>query len=224
MRKVLREPQPADVSPALTKALDRAQRTLDAAKPRIAGLTIKIAAVQDMRVKLDGNIVPSALLESEVPTDPGEHNVEATAPGFLRSATRLSVGEGEKRSVSLTLSRDPNAAPTPAPTAEVAASPGAVAPAASSAEPAQSSPTVGAPVAARTPNRTAAYVSLGIGAAAVATGGVLGILTLNKRNDLRTRCPNDVCPADQQDAIDSAKQLGNFSTVALSVGGRRFLA
>jgi hypothetical protein len=223
LRKVLREPQPADAPPALTKALDRAQRTLDAAKPRIAGLTIKIAAVQDMRVKLDGNIVPSALLESEVPTDPGEHNIEATAPGFLRSATRLSVGEGEKRSVSLTLSRDPNAAPPPAPVAEIATSQGAAAPPQSSAEPEQSAPAPASAAAARAPNRTAAYVSLGIGAAAVATGGVLGFMTIDQRKGLRERCPNDVCPADQQGAIDSAKRLGNFSTVALSVGGAGLL-
>jgi pyruvate/2-oxoglutarate dehydrogenase complex dihydrolipoamide acyltransferase (E2) component len=223
LRKVLREPQPADATPALVKALDRAQRTLDAAKPRIAGLTIKIAAVQDMRVKLDGNIVPSALLESEVPTDPGEHNIEATAPGFLRSATRVSVGEGEKRSVSLTLSRDPNAAATAPPAAEAVNGQAAAARAKSSAEPEQSALAPATPAAAREPNRTAAYASLGIGVAGIVTGGVLGFMAIGEGKDLRNQCPNDVCPADQQAAIDSAKRLGNFSTVAFSVGGAGLL-
>src|SRR3954469_16068116 len=62
LRKVLREPQPADATPPLTKALARAQRVLATAKPRIAGLTIKVTTVPDMRVKIDGNIVPSALV------------------------------------------------------------------------------------------------------------------------------------------------------------------
>src|SRR3954469_6880206 len=43
LRKLLREPQAADAAPAINKALERAQRTLDAAKPRIAGLTIKVS-------------------------------------------------------------------------------------------------------------------------------------------------------------------------------------
>ena len=79
------------------------------------------ATVQDMTVKIDGVVVPSALVDTEVPTDPGEHSVEASAPGFLKSATRLSVGEGEKKSVTLTLTRDPNAAVAPVPPSLIAA-------------------------------------------------------------------------------------------------------
>lgn len=219
LRKVLREPQPADATPALTKALDRAQKTLDGAAPRIAGLTIKIAAVQDMRVKLDGNVIPSALLDSEVPTDPGDHSIEVTAPGFLKSGSRLSVSEGEKKSVSLTLARDPNAPVVPAagtPTASTTA--GSNAPPPSASEPTPNSPEP-SPAPAAPPNRTAAYVSLGLGAAGVAAGGVLGILTLQKHNDLKDQCPGDVCPMSHQGDIDSAKRLGNASTIAFGVGG-----
>ncbi len=217
LRKVLREPQPADATPALTKALERAQRVLDTAKPRIAGLTVKIAAVQDMRVKIDGNVVPSALVDTEVPTDPGEHSIEVTAPGFLKAATRISVAESEKKSVTLTLSRDPNAAVAPAP-AEAAATSGGSAPTTSAGDPAPAAPANPSSAPKQEPNRTAAYVSLGIGTAAVATGAVLGVLTLKRYNDIHGHCPDDVCTADQQAAVDSAKRLGNFSTVAFGVG------
>jgi hypothetical protein len=217
LRKVLREPQPADAPPALTKALDRAQKTLDAATPRIAALTIRIAAVQDMRVKLDGNVVPSALLDSEVPADPGEHNIEVTAPGFLKSASRVSVSEGEKRSVSLTLARDPNAA---------VAAPPATAPISRADPVAASGPSRSAPVAegpravpASAPNRTAAYVSLGFGVAGMATGGVLGYLTLTQKTSLQDQCPGGVCSPDQQEDLDSAKRTGTLSTIAFGVGG-----
>ncbi len=214
LRKSLREPQTGEPSPVLTKALERAQKVLDSAKPRLAGLTVKVAVVEEMVVKVDGVVVPSAMVDTEIPTDPGEHNVEVTAPGFLRSATRLSVGEGEKKNVTLTLTRDPNApvatsAPTEAPKAPSAA-----------ATPAPESQVVTSPPASpeRAPNRTGAYVAWGIGAAGLVTGGVLGVLTLQKHSDLKDQCDNGVCPSDRQADLDSAKKLGNFSTIAFGVG------
>lgn len=223
LRKVLREPQPADATPALTKALDRAQKTLDAATPRIAALTIKIAAVQDMRVKLDGNVVPSALLDSEVPADPGEHSIEVTAPGFLKSGSRLSVSEGEKKSVTLTLSRDPNAPVAPPPVVAAPVSGAGPVVAGSSTEPTPLAAAGPRPVPASAPNRTAAYVSLGFGVAGVATGGVLGYLTMTQKKDLEGQCPGGVCSPSQQDALDSAKRMGTLSTIAFGVGGAGLL-
>lgn len=219
LRKVLREPQPADAPPGLAKALDRAQRALDAAKPRIAGLTVKVAAVADMRVKIDGNLLQSALVDSEVPTDPGEHSVEVSAPGFLRTASRITLAEGEKKSVSLTLTRDPNAVVPAPPTGDAGATHPTSAPPARNESPAPTPATQLSASPKREPSRAAAYVSLGIGAAGVAAGGVLGVLTMQQHKDLQGRCPNDVCSSSQQSDLDAAKRLGNFSTIAFGVGG-----
>lgn len=215
LRKSLREPQPTEPTPALAKALERAQKVLDSAKLRIAGLTVKVASVDDMVVKVDGAVVASALVDTEIPVDPGEHNVEVTAPGFLRSGTRLSVIEGERKSVTLTLTRDPNAvaAPSAAPSDAAPKTALASAPVAPSA-PASSPP----PPAERAPNRTGAYVAWGVGAAGLAAGGVLGVLTMQKHADLKDQCAEGVCPADRQGDLDSAKKLGNFSTIAFGVG------
>jgi hypothetical protein len=222
LRKVLREPQGAEQSPALAKALERAQKVLDAAKPRIAGLTIKVAAVQDMSVKVDGTLVPGALVDTEIPIDPGQHSVEVTAPGFLRAASRLSVAEGEKKSVSLTMSRDPNAAVAPAPTTDRAPAkePSSPPPRGFNEAPAAPVPPPSPPPA---PNRTAAYVALGVGAAGLATGSVLGLMTMKQHSDLKDECPAGVCGADKQGDLDSAKRLGNFSTIAFGVGGAGLL-
>jgi hypothetical protein len=220
LRKLLREPQPAEVTPALSKALDRAQHVLDAAKPRIAGLTVKVTAVQDMSVKLDGVVVPSALADTEIPTDPGEHSIEVSAPGFLKSSTHVKVAEAEKKSVTLTLSRDPNAAVAAAPPTEpVAHQPSSTAPISSTPEPDRGGGPSAPPPPPVRANHTAAYVSLGVGAAGVVTGGVLGLLTLSQHKTLQGQCPNDVCPPDKQADLRSAKQLGNFSTVAFGIGG-----
>jgi hypothetical protein len=218
LRKVLREPVPTDAPPALLKALERAQKALDSAKPRIAGITLKVATVSDLSVKIDGDAVPSALLETEIPSDPGEHQIEANAPGFLRSSTRVTVAEGEKKTVTLTLTRDPNA---PAPVAAAApASPAAESPV--KQEPARSeaasSRDHAAPAPAGSPNRTGAYVSLGIGVAALGAGGVLGFMTMQKHKDLKDSCPDNVCTSDKQADLDDAKRLGNFSNIAFGVG------
>lgn len=215
LRKSLREPQPTEPTPALAKALERAQKIVDSTKPRIAGLTVKVAAVQDMVVKIDGVVVPSALVDTEVPTDPGEHNVEVTAPGFLRSATRLSIGEGEKKNVSLTLTRDPNAAVAPAaPTDAAPKEPPTSTPAPAATPQSVNSP----PAVEQAPNRTGAYVAWGVGAAALAAGGVLGVMTMQKHSDIKDDCVDGACPAERQSDLDSAKRLGNFSTIAFGVG------
>jgi hypothetical protein len=217
LRKVLREPQPAEPTPALTKALERAQKALDAAKPRIAGLTVKVAAVSDLTVKVDGNAVASALLDTEIPSDPGDHTVEASAPGFLKSSTRISVSEGERKTVTLTLTRDPYGS-TAAAASPAASSPSTTSPSSRAAPPAETPASSAAQVSARPPNRTAAYLALGLGAAGIGVGSVLGVMTVKQHDDLQSSCPSDTCPKDQQQDLDAAKRLGNFSTVAFGVG------
>jgi hypothetical protein len=217
LRKVLREPQSGDPQPALVKALDRAQRALDSAKPRIAGLTIKIATVAQLSVKLDGVPVAIALLDTEIPNDPGEHTIEASAPGFLKATTRVAVADAEKKTVTLTLTRDPNAVESP----QTAAAPAAASHPPSPA-PRQSGLVAArepAPRPARPPNRTAAYAAYGIGAVGLGVGAAFGVMTMSERNELKGSCPGDVCPPAQQDQLDSAKRLGNFSTIAFGVGG-----
>lgn len=215
LRKSLREPQPADPAPALVKALERAQKLLDTTKPRIAGLTIRVAAVQDMGIKIDGSLVPAVLIDTEIPVDPGEHAIDVTAPGFMKSSSRVTLGEGEKKSLTLTLTRDPSAS-APAPPASHAVEP---APAPPRVAPAPAAPAHAPPSPEPSPNRTAAYVALGAGAAGVAAGSVLGLLAMRRHGDLKDACPNDVCPPGKQDDLDSARKLGNVSTIAFAVGG-----
>jgi hypothetical protein len=61
-------------------------------------------------------------------------------------------------------------------------------------------------------------VSFGIGVAGLATGGVAGAMSLGNVSDLRTHCPSNHCPSDQQSEIDSTKTLGWVSTIGFGVG------
>ncbi len=214
LRKMLREPLPADPTPALTKGLERAQRALDSAKPRIAGLTIKVVVVDDLVVKVDGEPVPAALLDTEIPSDPGEHGVEASAPGFSKAIARINVGEGERKTVALTLTRDPDAVAVAAPVAKAAgASTAHQATAATATERAPEQP----PASAK-PNRVPAFLSLGLGTAAIGAGAFMGTLAMNQHKELEKSCIDGVCPPDKADDLDAAKRLGTFSTVAFGVG------
>ena len=49
-------------------------------------------------------------------------------------------------------------------------------------------------------------------------GSVLGVMTMTKHKDLQGSCPSDMCPKAQQEDLDAAKRLGNFSTIAFGVG------
>jgi hypothetical protein len=115
LRKVLREPLPANPTPALSKAYERAQTVLDAAKPKIAGLTVSVPSPPpDLRLTVDGQVIANTLVDSELPADPGDHVIEASAPGFLKASSRVTLGSADKKTVTLKLEADPNA-PPPAP-------------------------------------------------------------------------------------------------------------
>ncbi|MEO6603730.1 MAG: carboxypeptidase-like regulatory domain-containing protein [Polyangiaceae bacterium] len=220
LRKVLREQLPANPTPALSKAYERAQTVLDAAKPRIAGLTVSVPSPPpDLRLTVDGQAVATTLVDSELPADPGDHVIEASAPGFLKATAKVTLGSADKRTVVLKLEVDPNAPPpaiasasqdvNAAPAPRVAPTRAAAAPSVPPAEP---------PAA---PSHAAAYVSWGVGLVGVGVGTAFGVMTLKDKHNLQ--CDGNSCPASQRDAVDSAKRSGNISTIAFGAGGAGLL-
>jgi hypothetical protein len=218
LRKVLREPVPSNPSPALVKARERAQTALEGAKPKIAYLMISVKGpkeVKEATVTVDGESVPPALLDADRPTDPGDHVIEASAPGYLKASARVSVKEGDRKAVSVRLDADPNAVVAP--------------PVPSAAEPPQHPPTQptnappprSADTAASTsaPNRTAAYITWAVGGVALAVGAGFGFVAMKGKNDLEPNCKNNVCSPKDSDRLEEAKAAGNISTIGFIVGG-----
>ncbi|HEU4539132.1 MAG TPA: hypothetical protein VFS00_33655, partial [Polyangiaceae bacterium] len=212
LQRVVREPLPPNAPAVFVAAKARAQQVLDQALPKIGKLRISVKAPPDARpaVAIDGEPVSSALLEVDRPTDPGPHRVEASAPGFRAASATVTLREGGSESVSLVLEPDPNAqrVEPPGPAAAPTAAPTVAPPPAPAPAPERSS----------TP-RLVAYGALGVGAAGLVAGSVLGALTISKSNDLEGQCPNKQCatPAAQDD-LDGASRLGTWSTVAFGVG------
>ncbi|HEY5376570.1 MAG TPA: hypothetical protein VIK01_22975 [Polyangiaceae bacterium] len=223
LRKVLREALPPNPSPALSKAYEHAQNTLDSAKPKIAGLTISVSAPQgtELHLTVDGQAVASTLLDSELPADPGDHVVEASATGFLKAASRVTLTTADKKTVTLKLEVDPNA-PVPAVASATDDAKVGTAPplAQNGAGPRAAVSTPPAPQ--QDPSHAAAYVSFGVGLVGVGVGSAFGLIALTDKHNL-SGCTSNVCPASSRDSVDTAKRAGNISTIAFGVGGAGLL-
>jgi hypothetical protein len=221
LRKMLREPLPPNPSPAITKAYERAQATLDSAKSRIASVNISVNAPPDAAITLtvDGKSVAAVMIGSDMPLDPGEHTLEVSAPGFIKSATRVMLGPGDKESVNLKLESDPNAAPAAAAASDKSPPDKPTTPEAQDEQrsSASSSPMSDTPVSSG-PNRTAAYISLGVGAVGIGLGAVFGLSAMKAKSDLENDCGGTTCPASEEDRLSDAKRSGTLSTIAFGVG------
>ncbi len=221
LRRMLREPLPPEPTPALQQAYERAQAALDASKPRLAGLTIKVKAPSDAKVAVtvDGEPVPPAVVGVELPADPGEHVIEATAPGYLKASTRARMAPGEKSQVSLELERDPNAPPPGAEADAEKASPATDQPPASRADShAREGMSFDSDaVPPEQPSNAPAYIAYGVGAVGLGMGIGFGLAAMSAKNDLD--CKNDLCPPEEEDRLDSAKLKGTLSTIGFAVGG-----
>jgi hypothetical protein len=235
LRRVLREALPANASPALLKARERAQTVLDKAKPRIAALHIVVKGPDEgaaVAVMVDGELMNSALLDADRPTDPGDHLIEASATGFVRGSARVSLGPGDRQHISIDLVPDPNAiaaantaSPTLADTARASDAAGAPDPVSSSMplDPARESGalTPDSMDGARDeePSYTGAYIAWAAGGAAIAAGSIFGLMAFNGKSELDEQCPNNVCPQTSRDQLDSARTASTAATVLFALGG-----
>lgn len=68
-------------------------------------------------------------------------------------------------------------------------------------------------------SRTVPLIVTGVGVAAVAAGGVFGLVTLGKVSDLEKKCPNDTCPASSYSSdVDPVRSYVRTTDVLL-LGG-----
>ena len=216
LRKLLREPLPADASPALSAAYESATATLRDIKPRIPNMKILLNAPADVdvTVKVDGKVVADSVVGIALPTDPGDHEVEATAPGFFKASSSVKLLPSASAFVTLELKRDPNA-PRPE---KAAASTAATAGAKRETAPTSAAPAHPADHGSNT-GKVLAYTSYALAAASLGAGIVFGQSARNDEKALETACPNHVCSEAQRDALDSAKTKGTISTIAFATAG-----
>ncbi|MBI5536360.1 MAG: tetratricopeptide repeat protein [Deltaproteobacteria bacterium] len=77
---------------------------IEVVEPRVPWLTLRVAqrpAIHGLSVTLDGASIPPAAWEKEMPVDPGEHLVSATAPSHKAWQVKVELRESEHKAVDV---------------------------------------------------------------------------------------------------------------------------
>ncbi|MBW2457326.1 MAG: hypothetical protein JRI68_22650 [Deltaproteobacteria bacterium] len=205
---VVVEDIPNYAAPAFHKAQATAREELVALSSKVDGVVITVtgAPAAQVTVTVDGTAVSAPRLAHGVALDPGQHQIEAVSARTepARRSLQIEAGQGM---IPVPLELQPPAASAPAP------------PPPASAAPVASPPP---PQAADEPDDSLVVpgvITLAIGGAALAVGGITGGLTLAQAGDIKDACNGSECPSDQKSEADSAKTLGHVSTAMFVVGG-----
>jgi hypothetical protein len=157
-------------------------------------LTVQGPGADSVKITLDGATFPgpNALRRA----NPGDHEVSALATTGATAKQTVKLVDGETKDITLTL----------VPVAPVATAPPTATAPPPLVEPAPTAPPIAPPPPAPPPeSHTTAYVLLGVGGAALVTGGVFGALALSDYGKANDACPTHKgCSPDVIDRRDSA--------------------
>ncbi|MEP7052513.1 MAG: tetratricopeptide repeat protein [Pseudomonadota bacterium] len=190
-------------------ALERAQ----ALEARLSTLTIRAMGGKDsaaLEIRRDGVTVQPAELGSAIPVDPGQHTVEATAPGRKKWTSTVVVADASKLAVEVP-ALAPDAAAANRESAAVTGGPPGAASAPGDAAP-SAQPGSG--------QRTAAVVVGATGVVGVGLGALFGLQARAAWSDAKTHCPSyQSCDRRGVDLHSTATSKATLSTVAFIAGG-----
>lgn len=174
---------------------DAADDALRALEPRISKLVITVpASVTDAEVSVDGKVLASSVIGESLPMMPGEHTIEAKAPGYEPITATVQLKAGKTKTMPLFAS-------------------------ATTIEP---QPPGGGPPDGDEPDDTLLWVGVvvaGAGVAGVAVGAVFGGISLTKKSERDDNCVDLACNAAGIAAAEDGATFGNVSTVGFVVGG-----
>ncbi|HEX4335702.1 MAG TPA: tetratricopeptide repeat protein [Polyangiaceae bacterium] len=186
-------------------------------EPRLSKLWIKVTDGNDpaLVVKRDGEAIPKESWGVALPTDAGDHVIEASAPGHRAWTNTVAVtGEGANVSVEVPLLETETATP-------------AVVPPSTSAPAAATAPTPPEPAShVSHTQRTMSYIAGGLGVAGLAVGTYFTVHAASKKTDSLDHCeknqPN-VCDATGVALRNTALSSARAAT-AFMIGGGVLLA
>ncbi len=189
-----------------------AQKRLVALDPRVAKLTVRLApsAPSSTVVRRDDVALGPASLGVELPVDPGDHLVVASAPGCQDATSTTRLSEGQVAQIVVTLDCATQAAPVTSPASKTSPAPKEEAPP--------------PPPSTWSTQKTLAVAALGVGVAGVAVGSVFGLMAKTALHDSNlssttTGCDaTNACGAQGLGSRDDAKRDATISTIAFAVG------
>jgi serine/threonine-protein kinase len=192
-------------------AVERAQ----ALEERLSTLTIRAMSAEatdaQLEVRRDGIALQPAELGAPIPVDPGEHVIEAKAPGHEPWSSKVQVGADAAR-VSVEI---PKLKPTGV------ATPAAEAPLVTTTTATTNAPPSDQPASDGRAQRVTGLVLGGAGIVGVGLGTFFGLRASSKWSDAKDKCTDYPygCGTEGTDLRSSARSAGNVSTIAFVAGG-----
>lgn len=219
LRKLLREPQPENASAAVQRAFSQAEILVAQTTPRLAAIKLAIVGpeLDEVSVKVNGKPVLAAALGVEFPVNPGTQSLEIEAAGFLPKSQTVTLTPGQKQTVSLELEARPQEVQAAPPKSKT------------EAETTKPSTPARQPATLQVRDNEArsyapAYVSYAVGLVGLGLGAGYGYAAKKDHDALVDKCPSNVCPSAEKDALESARLKGTIATIALGVGGAGLVA
>jgi hypothetical protein len=201
--------------PADDDRVEIARAHLQRLEPRLPRLTVHRSpgAPEDTRASIGGVELEAASFDTALPMDPGQYEVQVTAPGRLPRSFTVELREGDQSALNV----------EPGETAPAPVSQPASAELPSSPAMRRASPIVGdaadAPSAPRTSLRAAfAYAALGAGGASLVIAAVSGAFALDRAATVDAHCPNNRCDPRGLAAVESGKTFYVLGLTTLGVG------
>jgi len=169
-----------------------AARELADLLPRIPSIVVTVDGPRPSQLTIDDAPVPVSLIGEPIPADPGAHRL-VVRQGDETASTAVVLQEAEKKQATLRLART-------------------AAPVASEPAPPPSSPNW---------QKSAGFVSVAFGGAALAAGAVTGLVALGKKQsfDSDPACHDNMCPSSQGADVDAYNRLRVVSTASFVAGG-----
>ncbi len=182
---------------------------------RLSTLTIRAvggeAAGAQLEVRRDTVPLQPAELGSAIPVDPGEHVIEASAPGMEPWSSKIHVGpDAAKVSVEIPQLKPASTGAPPPPAAPLVTT-----------ESATSQPPSDRPASNGSTQRVTGLVLGGAGIVGVGLGTFFGLRAFGKWSDTKDACSDYPygCGKTGTDLRSSAASAGTTSTIAFVAGG-----
>jgi hypothetical protein len=207
-----------------------ARERIAALEARLSKLQIEIAEpAPELVVKLDGRPLAAAIWGSAIPVDPGDHELEAAAPGrrAFRAKVVIGVGPSTQTSKVPRLDKEAEAAPMTPPDKGATPPPAPSAstpvqlptpPPRAAASPRPAPPPPIAPDASANRLRVAGLVAGGVGLAGVVLGSIFGARTFSKKAAGDAECEGRYCTQTGLDLHAEAETSAALSTIGFAAG------
>jgi hypothetical protein len=188
--ETLRVPLDPTAPEAFQRAVADATTEVETVRARVARLELRLPAdaPPGSEVMLDDRLVPAALLGVPKPVNPGSHRLSARAPGRAPYAAEVTLAEGGRETVQISL--DAAAAP--------------------------SRPAAPATTARHRPSPLTIVLLAG-GGLAIAAGTVTGIAALSHKASLDGACKPG-CPTNMSADLSAFRRDRTLSYLALGLG------